>query len=40
MDVGTFTELSFRLPVYIDVVYKTERLLSSPGYLPPAEFEE
>ena len=39
MDVGTFEELSSRLPEYIEVVYNTKRLHSSLGYLPPAEFE-
>ena len=39
MDVGTFGELSSRLPDFIDVVYNTKRLHSSLGYLPPVEFE-
>jgi len=39
MDVGTFKELSSRLPEYIVVVYNTKQLHSSLGYLPPAEFE-
>ncbi len=39
MDVGTFEGLSFRLPEYIEVVYNTKRLLSSPGNLPREEFE-
>ena len=39
MDVGTFEELSSRLPEYIEVVYNTKRLHSSLGYLPPEEFE-
>ena len=39
MDVGTFEELLFHLPEYIEVVYNTERPHSSPGHLLPAEFE-
>ena len=32
-------ELSSRLPEYIEMVYNTNRLHSSLGYLPPVKFE-
>lgn len=39
MDVVSVEELAERLPYYIDKLYNEQRLHSSIGYLPPAEFE-
>lgn len=39
LDVVSVKELAERLPYYIDEIYNEQRLHSSLGYLPPAEFE-